>query len=799
MTLLPIDQILAPLRQSLARHNRCLLVAQPGAGKTTRVPLALLEDTAPGQRWLLLEPRRVATRLAASYMASQLGEQVGQTVGYRVRGESRVSSQTRLEVLTQGILTRMLQDDPSLPGVAGLIFDEFHERSLDADLGLALALDAQQALRDDMKLLVMSATLDTQALLQLLGEDTPLIECPGRSWPVTTFYRSASRQETEQTLQSRVVLEAMSTHQGDLLVFLPGQGEIRRLQQLLAQSLRGDVDVLPLHGQMPLAQQQAVLRREDDSRRRIILTTALAESSVTVPGVRIVIDCGRERLAVYQPRTGLTRLETRRVNKASADQRRGRAGREAAGFCYRLWPEDTVLNAHRQAEIQQADLAGLVYELARWGVHEPEALSWITPPPAPAWQTARQLLIDLQLLQDDSQLSALGRRCARWPSHPRLARMQQMAVEFGDPALPKLAAKLVNWLEENRSDTHVDLSITLKIDREQLAALLLTAYPDRVACRQSDGQFKLLSGGQARVAADNRLARTELIIVVELDGQAAAARVYSAVELPESVLATQYPDTSEWQPKTFWHDGTQKMMVEEQRLLKVGTRQLTLARRPSKLRPKDLPESQLQQALIEALRKRGTLPWSDPDQQVLGRLRLLHKVLGDPWPSVAEQDLLDSLETWLAPHLKGLHRLDQIARLPLAQCLLQSLDWQCQQRIEQLTPTHIKVPSGSTIRIDYSEAEPVLAVKLQEMFGQTETPRIVGGKVALLIHLLSPARRPVQVTRDLAGFWASSYFAVRKDLRGRYPKHPWPEDPLQAQATARTKAAQKRSDSDPVP
>lgn len=799
MTALPIDQVLAPLRQSLTSHNRCLLVAQPGAGKTTRVPLALLGDTNPSQRWLLLEPRRVATRLAASYMAAQLNEKVGQTIGYRVRGESRVSGQTRLEVLTQGILTRMLQDDPSLPGVAGLIFDEFHERSLEADLGLALALDAQQALREDLKLLVMSATLDTQALLTLLGKDTPLIECPGRSWPVSTFYRSADRQESDSAFQSRVVREALSAHDGDLLVFLPGQSEIRRLQQCLEQPLGNNLEVLPLHGQMPLDRQQAVLRRDENSRRRIILTTALAESSVTVPGVRIVIDGGRERLAVYQPRTGLTRLETRRVNQASADQRRGRAGREAPGFCYRLWPEDTVLNAHRQAEILQADLSGLVYELARWGVHEPDALNWITTPPSPAWQTARQLLIDLQLLQTDGQLSLLGRRCARWPSHPRLARMQQFAADSADPTLPKLATMLVEWLEENRSDTQLDLSISLNADRKQLAALLLAAYPDRVACRQSDGQFKLLSGGQARLAADNRLAKAQLILVVELDGQAASARVFSAVELPEQVLARQYPATLDWQAQTFWDDTTEKMMVEEQRLLNIGSRRLTLARRPSQLRPADLPDSQLQHALIEALRKRGTIPWSDKDQQLRGRLRLLHKTLGDPWPPIEDQDLLNSLEQWLAPHLRGLHRLDQIADLPLGQYLLQSLDWRCQQQIDELAPTHIKVPSGSAIRIDYSDSEPVLAVKLQEMFGQTETPRIINGKVALLIHLLSPAQRPVQVTRDLAGFWANSYFAVRKDMRGRYPKHPWPDDPLQAQATARTKSALKRSDADPVP
>ncbi|MDO9476113.1 MAG: helicase-related protein, partial [Pseudohongiella sp.] len=416
--------MLLDIQTALHNHNRALLVAQPGAGKTTRVPLALLENTPPGQRWLLLEPRRVAARLAASFMADQLGQSVGQTVGYRVRGESRVSAATRLEVLTQGILTRMMQDDPELQGVAGLIFDEFHERSLDADTGLALALDIQHGLRNDLKILVMSATLDTNALLSVLGEHTPLIDCPGRNWPVSTYYRSTSAGQSGPSREypeihlAGIVREALTAHEGHILVFLPGQGEIRRLEQQLRSGLSDNIELCPLHGQMPLAEQQHVLKPAPNSQRRIILSTAIAESSVTVPGVRIVIDAGRERVPVYQPRTGLSRLETRRVNRASADQRRGRAGREAEGFCYRAWSEDAVLAAHREPEILQSDLSQLVFELARWGVTEPGSLKWIETPPAAAVMAGRQLLRVLGLIYSDNKLSTLGNQSARWPTHP---------------------------------------------------------------------------------------------------------------------------------------------------------------------------------------------------------------------------------------------------------------------------------------------------------------------------------------------------------------------------------------------
>jgi ATP-dependent helicase HrpB len=822
MTALPIESVLPQITEAMRTHTRCLLVAQPGAGKTTRVPLALLEHTPPGQRWLLLEPRRVAARLAAAFMADQLDQKVGETIGYRVRGESRVSTHTRLEVLTQGILTRMLQDDPALDGVAGIIFDEFHERSLDADMGLALALDVQQGLREDLKLLVMSATLDTRSLLQLMGEDTPLIECPGRQWPVDTFYRSAPLREPPERHQATVIREALRVHEGHVLVFLPGQGEIRRLERQLVAELDSTVQVCPLHGQMPLAAQQAVLRPAADGKRRVILSTALAESSVTVPGVRVVVDAGRERVPVYQPATGLTRLETRRVNRASADQRRGRAGREAHGFCYRLWSEETVLAAHREAEILQSDLSSLVFELARWGVTDPSALHWVDSPPAAAMAAGRRCLQALAILQEDGRLSALGNRCARWPTHARLAAMLEHAHTH-QHRLP-LACWLVAWLEEQHGSSDVDLQQALQavIEGEMarlppavvnaarqwsrrldcslevqsaavetlehtLAHLLLCAYPDRVAVQQEPGLFKLISGGQAAVPQTSALASKKLLVVVELDAQATQARVFSAVALPQEVLVAHFPQSAAWHDHLSWDERQSRLLAEQCRLLKVAGYTLVLDRRPQADGIRSLSPELVENALCEALRNRGCFNWSDEDQQLLGRLRLLHRVLGAPWPDVSDQTLLQDLERWLSPHLAGLHRLDQIDRLPLARLYAESLDWSLQQKLGQLAPTHLQVPSGSRIALDYSTEEPVLAVKLQEMFGQTDTPTLVDGRVTVLVHLLSPARRPVQITRDLAGFWRSSYFEVRKDLRGRYPKHPWPDDPLLALPTARAK------------
>lgn len=823
-TALPIDAVLPAIVEALREHPRCLLVAQPGAGKTTRVPLALLQHTPPGQRWLLLEPRRVAARLAAAFMADQLGEPVGDTVGYRVRGESRVSAHTRLEVLTQGILTRMLQDDPALDGVAGIIFDEFHERSLDADTGLALALDVQHGLREDLRILVMSATLDTRSLLQLMGEQTPLIECPGRQWPVTTFYRNAPLREPPEVHQAAVIREALQAHEGHVLVFLPGQAEIRRLERQLQGDLGDRVQICPLHGQMSLAAQQTVLRPAVGGQRRVILSTSLAESSVTVPGVRVVVDAGRERVPVYQPGTGLTRLETRRVNRASADQRRGRAGREAEGFCYRLWSEETVLSAHREPEILQSDLSSLVFELARWGVTDAAALPWVDPPPAPAMATGRQCLHMLGLLQDDGRLSTRGQRCARWPTHPRLAALLDHAQTH--PHRLPLACWLVAWLEEQQGISDPDLAVvmqavsdgtaarlwpgtvvnaarqwskrldcTLQVQGnnagenldQSLAHLLLSAYPDRVAVQQGNGLFKLASGGQATVPESTRLAKSALLLVVELDGQATQARVFSAACLPEPVLVAHFPSAGVWQDRVSWDDSQSRLLAEQCRLFCVGDYRLVLERRPQADGIRSLPPALVEQALCDALRARGSFLWSDDDRQLLGRLKLLHRVLGSLWPAISDEALLMDIERWLAPHLAGLHRLDQIDRLPLARLFVESLDWSLQQKLGQLAPTHIQVPSGSRIALDYSADEPVLAVKLQEMFGQTDTPTVVDGRVSVLVHLLSPARRPVQITRDLAGFWRSSYFEVRKDLRGRYPKHPWPEDPLQAPPTARAK------------
>ncbi|QTP59189.1 ATP-dependent helicase HrpB [Billgrantia antri] len=826
---LPIDAQLPAIRQALVDHNRALLVAEPGAGKTTRVPLALLNEAwCRGEhgegRLLLLEPRRVAARLAAGFMAESLGEPVGQTVGYRMRGESRVGPDTRLEVVTQGVLTRMLQDDPLLEGVSGIVFDEFHERSLDADLGLALALDAQ-SVRDDLRLLVMSATLDVEALLEVLGSETPLIESQGRSFPVQTHYRplgsrSNSRLSSRDDAagqQAGAVVEALSMSEGDALVFLPGVAEIRRLARELARR-QPELAIRDLHGRLPLEEQRRALKPEPDDRRRVVLATAIAESSVTVDGVRIVIDAGQERVPVFQPRSGLSRLETRRVNRASADQRRGRAGRQGPGLCLRLWAEEQPLPAHGEPEMLQADLAPLAFELARWGIVEPAGLTWITPPPAGALAAGRRLLQRLGLMDEGFLLTELGRACVRWPTHPRLAAMLTRAGELD--AEP-LACALVATLEGRDLVDEQDLERTLQACLAQPAArrqwqreaqrlariggvqlevetlaplgeLLALAYPDRVAQRlhhdAGPGRFRLASGGLATLPERHPLAHAELLVAADLDGQASGARIFRGVAIERARLEALFPETGEWRASLEWSEEQGRLIGEQVR----GLGAVVLERRPLA----SLPPEAVREALLEALRRRGELPFEDSAEQLRGRVALLRRELGsgrdrEDWPDWSLPALMEELETWLGPHLDGIKSLDALARLPLGRYLLDSLDWSLRSRLDALAPERLEVPSGSRIRLDYMPClegrAPVLAVKLQEAFGWRESPRIADGRVAVLLHLLSPARRPLQVTADLASFWANGYPEVRREMRGRYPKHPWPEDPLTAVATARTK------------
>ncbi len=648
---LPIDARLPDIRRALDTNTRALLVAEPGAGKTTRVPLALLDSPwcAEG-RLLLLEPRRVAARLAARYMADRLAEPVGETVGYRMRGETRVSPRTRLEVVTQGVLTRLIQNDPMLEGIAGIVFDEFHERSLEADLGLALTLDVQTGLREDLRLLVMSATLDVKALEDVLGK-VPLIECPGLSFPVTTHHRSLNTRDDTTSQQAGVVREALASETGDVLVILPGVGEIRRLARELA-GFPGEVVIRELHGRLPLETQQQALSRDPDGRRRVVLATAIAESSVTVDGVRIVIDSGFAREPVFQPRLGLTRLATRRVSRASADQRRGRAARQGPGVCYRLWAEEQPLPAHAEPEIRQADLAPLAFELARWGIDEPAALSWVTPPPPGALDAGRSLLQRLGALDGDYHLSALGRACSRYPVHPRLAVMLERAAELD--ARP-LACWLAALLEGRGGGGERDLATTLaaRPDRQAkgadrqwyrdarrlaetlgcglavhtlapLGELLALAYPERVALRQAPGRFKLAAGNLALLEDSHPLGHAEALVAVELDGQAQGARIFRAAALEPSRLVALFPETREFHARLTWNDDEGRLVGEEVRALG----ELVLESRPLR----EMPEEAVRAALLAALRRRGRLALDAQAEQLCARVALLRREYGDAWP-----------------------------------------------------------------------------------------------------------------------------------------------------------------------
>ncbi|PAU72371.1 ATP-dependent helicase HrpB [Vreelandella alkaliphila] len=812
MSTLPIEQHLKPIQAALSAHNRLILIAQPGAGKTTRVPLTLLNSQwAQGQKIVLLEPRRVAARLAASFMAAQLDEPVGKTVGYRMRGDSKVGPHTRLEVVTQGVLTRMLQDDPLLEGVAGIIFDEFHERSIEADLGLALSLDIQQSIRDDLRLMVMSATLDVAALKSVLGSDTSVIESTGREFPIETYYRPFSSDEALDTAAYRVVTEALANADSrDVLVILPGVAEITRLVQMLENSTF-DIEVCALHGGMPIEAQQAALKLHE-TRRRVIVSTAIAESSVTVDGVNVVIDAGLERVPLFQPRTGLTRLTTRRVNRASADQRRGRAGRQQPGVCYRLWSQEQPLVAYGEPEIAQADLSKLALEVAVWGARSPEELIWMTPPPNGAWQSSQALLRQLGVLDAAGLLTPLGKQSARWPLEPRLAVMLSKAKSLNALPLACALAALLEGRERVSGSLRDALAQRLSQPRrfpqwqretkrlmdmaslqmphklpleplEPLSYLLAMAYPDRVGQFISPGRFKLANGKTATLSVSHPLANEVFIVAVSVESASSEAAIYLAEPITQAALIDLYPATQQWEERVTWSDAQGKLLGEA--VQRHG--ELVLASRLLA----ELSGEAVQQALLRALKQRPAALFNGKVKQLQGRMALVASIYSNVWPDWSESALLDSLDVWLAPYMTGMTRFSQIEKMPFHTYLMATLSWDEQTHFERLTPSTIMAPSGNRAAIDYEPCltgrPPVLALKLQEAFGWQDTPAVADGHVPVVIHLLSPAKRPLQVTQDLRSFWLNGYPEVRKEMRGRYPKHPWPEDPITAQATASTK------------
>jgi len=840
MISLPIDAVLPALRQALSTRHEAVLEAPPGAGKTTRVPLALLEETwLAGQTILMLEPRRLAARAAAERLASELGEKVGETVGYRIRLESKVGPKTRIEVVTEGILTRRLQDDPALEGVGLLIFDEFHERSLDADLALALSLNGRELFRDDqpLKILLMSATLEGERLAALL-DDAPVVRSDGRMFPVTMQWgRPFQPGEFVEPRVVQTVLDALGSESGSLLVFLPGQAEIRRVNQQLADALgeRNDILLCPLHGELDLSAQRAAIEPAPKGTRKVVLATNIAETSLTIDGVRVVIDAGLARVPRFDPGSGMTRLETQRISRASATQRAGRAGRLEPGVCYRLWSEaqHDQLAAYGTAEILQADLAGLALQLARWGV-TPAQLVWLDVPPAAAYAQAQDLLVRLEALSSQSgqarSLTPHGQAMAELPAHPRIAHLllRGHALGLGDRACD-VAALLGerDILRGAGADLHSRLTLLAGTERaargaqggvqraKQLArqyrgylrgkaespvidpdhprwlgALLALAYPDRVAQQRRPGgaEYRLANGRAALFAEADALMKQAWIVVADLGSRQGQReeRIYLAAEfdpaLFDSVLAEQVTllDQIDWDER----EGV--FRAERQR--KVG--ELILSREPLT----GLDEATRSRALLALVRRKGLelLPWTPELRQWQARVALLHqldleKQPSSEWPDVCDASLLDTLESWLQPYLGKVTRLSHFGNLDLFSILRNLLPWPLPQRLDELAPHHLSVPSGSSVRLDYSEHPPILAVRLQELFGLADTPRIANGRQVVKLHLLSPARRPVQVTQDLANFWRSTYAEVKKDLKGRYPKHYWPDDPLVAEATARVK------------
>ncbi|HVJ56107.1 MAG TPA: ATP-dependent helicase HrpB [Aliidongia sp.] len=810
---LPIDEALPRLLALLAEGGNAVLQAPPGAGKTTGVPLALL-----GQPWLdgkivMLEPRRLAARAAARRMATLLGEPVGATVGYRVRLESKVGPRTRIEIVTDGVFTRQIQNDPSLDGIGVILFDEFHERRLETDLGLALSLDAQAGLRPELRLVAMSATLDAEPVARLMAARTVTAE--GRAFPVEARWRD---QPAPNRLVEGVVdaILAALDEPGGILVFLPGGAEIRRVERRLAdQRLPAGTDVLPLFGDLDQAGQDRALAPSPPGRRKIVLATSIAETSLTIDGVRQIVDSGLARMSRFDPRTGLTRLETVRVTQAAATQRAGRGGRTEPGIAWRLWPEaaHAALLVRPEPEIATADLAPLALELAAWGVADPCSLRLLDPPPAPGFAAARRLLRSFAALDADGRITAHGKRMATLGLAPRLAHMVLRAASQGDGPLACALAALLSERDASLRETdlrsrlelleapgHHDAvrrvrEIARRIARQagitwgpvapsSAGAVLALAYPDRIAQRRAQAGRFLMSGGQgAYLPESDPMAAAPMLVVADLDGQMPESRIWLAAPLTPAELELALADRLT-EAEEIWYEPSTRS-VQARRRRRLGA--LVLGEGPLERPSPD----RVAAALLDGIAREGltVLPWTPSVESLRRRVAFLARLDGtDAWPTLDDEHLTASLADWLGPALAGKRSLADLAGLDLAGLFLARLDHHQRRDLDSRAPTHLTVPSGSRIAIDYAGDAPVLAVKLQEMFGLATHPSIAGGKVRLVLHLLSPAQRPIQVTSDLAGFWAGSYKAVRADLRGRYPRHPWPEDPLSAPPTARAKS-----------
>ena len=809
---LPVSDSLPAIAAAVREKNRAILSAPPGAGKTTIVPLHLLGEPWRGDgRIILLEPRRLAARAAAGRMASLLGEAVGETVGYRMRLDNRVSARTRIEVVTEGVFARMILEDPELEGIAAVLFDEFHERSLDADFGLALALDAQAALRPDLRLLVMSATLDVERIAALFA-DAPVISSEGRSFPVEIRYRDRPGGERVEDAVASAIVQAHQSESGSILAFLPGQAEIRRVAERLEGRFDKGTLVVPLYGNLSQKEQDAAIRPAPAGSRKIVLATSIAETSITIDGVRVVIDSGLQRLPVYEPSTGITRLETVRVSRASADQRAGRAGRTEPGIALRLWHsgQTAALPAFTPPEMLSADLSNLVLDMAHWGVLDPARLAFIDPPPAAAWNEARALLRLLGALDASGAITATGRQIRSLGLPVRLAAMVLSAASTGSA---RQAAELAVLLtEQGLGGTSIDIEERLRRFRqesgdratsarklaERLASdarqakaavtsstvgqLLLHAYPDRIALRRGGrGRFVMANGRGAESPETERLAGADMLVIADLTGRAAQGRILAAAEIGRAEIESVLPDAIQRGEECFFD--TASRQVRARRVTRLGA--IVLEETPL-ARPAGPAAAQ---ALAEGVRQVGmdALPFSKAAEQLRQRVGFLHRTIGEPWPDLSDAALLDSLDSWFTPFQTNARGIDELSPGALFDGLASLIPHGLQRELDRLAPTHFTAPTGQNHPIRYDGAEPVLSIRVQELYGLKTHPSIGGGKLPLVLELTSPAHRPIQTTRNLPGFWAGSWKDVRADMRGRYPKHPWPEDPANAAPTTRAK------------